>query len=224
MLSKTSDEAVTVLCASAMELYNQTKWLLEDADHNSWDNDTDSGSSSDDCTMNGIHELVLRTKTYTACLMDLSSALICPALEVEPKDEPSVITSGQRCAHDYHARLIEAKFPRAQPQLLHTLGQISWKRYQRMQQEREAYFRAQLVISSDQNSQAAKSQFQDSGIGSSLPIASTYAGTTISFTTMASDGNRLNIPSIPAEAKNGKSFECVACGRHVRVTNNREWR
>lgn len=225
VLPRQNDEAVILLCATAVELYSQTRWLLEDVDHNSSDSESELSSSSDDDSTNEMREFVHRIKTYTECLIDLSSALDCPALEAVHNDEPSVVTLMQRQAHDYHTDLIRAKFPKAEAPLLGTLGQTSWNRYQRMQQQRESQTHVQSALPSCKKSQASKSDFKDSRIGTSLPqVASTYAETVISFMTSASEGRRVNVPSLPAEAKNGEPFECTACGRYIQATSSREWR
>jgi hypothetical protein len=131
-------------------------------------------------------------------------------------------------AHHYHADLVLAKFPKAHSDLVECLGKISWDRYQRMQQEREDNANANAVMhapASAVKSLAAISDFQDSGLGTSVPSAPTrYAETVISFMTSIAGGKRVQIPSLSAEAKAGAQFECHACGRHIRATNNRDWR
>jgi len=169
------------------------------------------------------------------CLVDLSDALEHPAEDPQQhKDEPSVLRVKQRAAHDYHADLILAKFPKAHIELAECLGKISWDRYQRMQQEREINAKA-VVASSVQEqelqgcgnkSHVADSEFQDSGLGTSLPSAppTRYAETMISYMTSVAEGKRVQIPSLSAEARSGQKFECNACGKLIRAQNNREWR
>ena len=200
---------------------------MTDADDDSSDSESDSSSCGDDSSSDKLHELTRRVSTYANCLIDLGTALDCPALEPEHDDGPSLVTLKQRCAHDYHTDLIRAKFPDADNDLLRSLGQISWDRYQRMQQEREsnALALAQPVQTSCHKSLAAGSEFQDSGIGTSLPqVASAYAETVVSFLTSVSEVKRVNIPPLSVEAKSGLPFECAACGKLTRATTNREWR
>ncbi|KAH6618468.1 hypothetical protein C7974DRAFT_474316 [Boeremia exigua] len=221
VLSTKYKETAVSICSAASELCSQTEWLLVDHKDDISDSDNES-SNSDDDAKNNIRDLVKRVRTYTDSLIDLSTALDCPALEPEPKDRPNLVTLEQRSAQDYHTDLIKCKFPQAEKHLLQSLGRTSWSRYQRMQQEREA---SMLAQSSCSKSQVAGSEFQDSGIGTSLPRDnSTYAETIISFMTSVSEGKRVNIPSLPAEAKEGLPFECTACARRVQITNNRDWR
>jgi hypothetical protein len=214
------------LYGTATELCHQTEWALKDEHDDTSDSDSDSDSESislDDSTDNrAMSDFVRSIKTYISCLTDLGSALVCPALEPEVDDKPSQVILGQRLAHDYHTDLITAKYPQADMHLLQSLGKISWDRYLRMQRERDANaHKEQSVIPSNKSC----SEFQDSGLGTSLPPAqSSYAESTVSFMTSVAGGKRVQIPPLTAEAKDGKSFECHACGLRIVVTNNRDWR
>jgi hypothetical protein len=107
--------------------------------------------------------------------------------------------------------------------LLQCLGKTSWDRYLRMQRERDS--NAHIISIQDGKSCFSRSEFQDSGIGKSLPHgASTYAETIISFATSISGGQRVDIPPLPPGAKKGVPFECNACGNSIKATNNRDWR
>jgi hypothetical protein len=198
------------------------------------DSDSDSDKSGDEQEQSGLERLVKDVKTHVDCLVDLGNALECPAIDPEHEDEPSVLKFEQRAAHDYHADLILAKFPKAHVELVVCLGRISWDRYQRMQEQREVNANAitslhidnEGIVASAQKSRLADSEFKDSGLGTSLPSAppSRYAETVISFMTSIAGGKRVQIPPLPTEARNGAQFECNACGKNIRATNNREWR
>ncbi|KAF2131117.1 hypothetical protein P153DRAFT_384331 [Dothidotthia symphoricarpi CBS 119687] len=227
--SRDDDTVIAHLKVTTAQIHDQTKWLLA-GDEGTSDGDDDSDSDSDSETLgdevgsNAFTRLVENIKTYTDCLVDLSPALECPAIDPEHDDEPSVLRVEQRAAHEYHAELILAKYPNASFEMVDCLGKTSWARYQRMQQEREHNVHA---YDYEQRSRIAdsKSKFQDSGLGTSIPPAnSAYAETVISFMTGVTGGKRVQIPSLPAEAKNGSPFECHACGRRIRATTNREWR
>ncbi|KAF3033694.1 hypothetical protein E8E12_004226 [Didymella heteroderae] len=133
-----------------------------------------------------MSDLVRSIKTYVSCLMDLGLALASPALEPEVDDKPCQIILGQRLAHDYYSDLITAKFPQADTHLLQSLGKINWERYLRMQRERDANaHKEQSAISSNKS----RSEFQDSGLGTSVPpVQSSYAESTVSFMTSVADG------------------------------------
>ncbi|KAF1851954.1 uncharacterized protein K460DRAFT_373842 [Cucurbitaria berberidis CBS 394.84] len=225
-----SDDAnIMQMCNSTAEIYGQTKWLLEGFDEATSDSDSDSDSSGDGIGHGGIKAIVEDIKTYTDCLVDLSTALDCPAVDPIHDDEPSVLNVQQRAAHDYHADLILAKYPKANADLVECLGRASWQRYQRIKQERESNANAQIYAQAHPDSAGkslvADSEFQDSGLGTSLPSAppTAYAETVISFMTSNAGGKRIQIPPLSAEAKNGAQFECNACGKYIRATTNRDW-
>lgn len=210
------------------QLHGQTKWLIAGTEEDASDSDSDSDASGNESTQIDLDRLSEDVKLHVDCLMDLSDALEFPAIDAEQHDDqPSVLRLEQRAAHDYHADLILAKFPNAQIELAKCLGKISWDRYQRMQQERDSNAKGANTISATK-SRAADSEFQDSGLGASLPIPSAppthYAGTIVSYMTSIADGKRVQIPPLPAEAKSGAAFECNACGKRIRAQNNRDWR
>ncbi len=213
VLSQMHDDSTAGLYAAATEICDQTQWLLTDDGENMGDTDSDVSSSDDEDT-DGLREVADKVKTYTSCLMDLTVALKCPALEPEHDDKPVQLRLEQRSAHDYHTELMRAKFPQSEEDLLHSLGETSWNRYQRMQHERE-------MNASD----AAYSKFRDSGVGTSLPGgASTYTEPIVPFMTSVPGDKRSNIPPLSTEAKSGARFDCNACGKSIRATNNRDWR
>ncbi|KAF1359073.1 hypothetical protein EJ07DRAFT_122136, partial [Lizonia empirigonia] len=160
-----SEEAIKALFFDATELYSQTRWLLTDTNDDISDSESDSGSSCADDAIDKVHELAQSVKVYNNCLIDLGTALECPALEPEYDDGPSVVMWEQRTAHDYHTDLIKAKFPQAEQCLLQSLGQISWNRYQRLQHERDSNAVAQSALIPGDKSLAAFSEFKDSGLG-----------------------------------------------------------
>lgn len=212
------------LIATAVELCDQTRYLLTDSTDSAGDSDSES-DASDAENVFPVTDFVQEVKVYTGYLIDLGSALNSPALEPQPEDAPGVVNLEPRSANGYHTELIKAKFPHADSTLLQHLGEASWERYQRMQKEREVNAYGGVTLAPEARSQIAKSDFQDSGIGTSLPqTPSTYAESVMSFLTSVSGGQRANIPPLPAEAKNGSPFECSACGKYIKAANNREWR
>jgi hypothetical protein len=217
------------------QLYDRTRFLLTRYDDCASDSDSDGDGdvSEDDLEQRGLRRLAENVKVHTDCLTDLNTALEDPAIDPDHDDEASVPRVKQRTAHDYHADLVLAKFPNAHTSLVERLGRTSWDRYCRMQQEREqnaivnanALADEQQRIPSAAKSDFADSEFQDSGLGTSIPSApSQYAETVISFMTSLGSGKRVQIPLLPAEAKLGQQFDCSACGRIIHVTNNRVWR
>jgi hypothetical protein len=224
------NDTIVQLRESIVEVCSQTKWLLSSFSESTDDNDSsDSDISSDDLERSGMSRIVEDTKTYTECLVDLSAALQCPAMDQEQEDGPSIMRVEEREAHDYHTQLLLAKYPSAQADLIGSLGKTSWNRYQRMVHERASNANAQMNVelhTAAIKSRIADSEFQDSGLGTSLPSAppTSYAETVISYMTSIGEGKRIQIPPLSTEAKNGAQFECNACGSKIRATTNRDWR
>jgi hypothetical protein len=233
-----NDPVAIRLRVEMAQLHSQTKWLTsrpEESSSDSSDNDSDASGLGGAPTELG--HLAEDVKTHIDCLTELSNALEFPAEDPEDDDdEPSALRVEQRTAHGYYADLILAKFPKAQIELAESLGKISWDRYQRMQQEREYNSSANAVSSIQEQhvgeaatkSRFADSEFQDSGLGTSLQVpsvsATRYAETIISYMTSMTGGKRVQIPPLSAEAKAGAKFECNACSKYICAETNREWR
>jgi hypothetical protein len=238
VVPRTSDVTILRRHAVALELYVQTKWLVLNDDDSDGDSDGDSESEaqSDDAhseskaagQMMRAKSMVGKIETYTNCLMAMGSALDCPAPDDEHVDKTGQLSGEQRCASDYHADLIKAKFPQADVLLVHQLGKASWERYQRMQQERELNSNEGIVSIVSDKSHATFSEFKDSGLGTTLPPPPSYYAPTIvsarSFISSISGGRGIDIPSLSPEARNGAFFDCNACGRSIRAVTQREWR
>jgi hypothetical protein len=227
-----NDAVVNQIIADANQIYSQTRWLLSETEGSISDSDSDSEQDTKG-SYDGLKLLVKDIKTHLDCLLDISTSLESPAFDTEGVDEPNTLKIEQRSPHDYHSDLILAKFPKVHVNLALCLGITSWNRYQRMQEERERSANGstsqptqEQLVDPDAKSGLGISEFQDSGIGTSLPSAppTRYAETAISFMTGKAGGKRVQIPPLPAEAKTGALFECNACGKHIRARNNREWR
>jgi hypothetical protein len=86
------DDATVQLRESTVEICSQTKWLLSSFTDATDDNDSsDSDTSSDYLEQSGMSRIVEDTKTYTECLVDLSAALQCPAMDQEQECRPSIM-------------------------------------------------------------------------------------------------------------------------------------
>lgn len=227
MTTKTDDTSTAILRTTAAELYSETKCiLLQDntiSDDEDGSSDDDSVSSRDQQSEASL--IVADIKMYTECLIDLGPSIECPASNYKSGEEPSALVIKERLAHDYHVELILAKYPKADTELAYHLGRTSWNRYQRMQRQREINCDNRNNTDSAAKSQAAGSEFIDSGLGTSLGDgAPTYADSLASVMTGITEGKPVKIPPLSAEAKRGEEFECNACGKYIRVKSFREWR
>ncbi|KAL2679277.1 hypothetical protein Neosp_010044 [[Neocosmospora] mangrovei] len=201
-------------------LCDQVNNILEEVKFSHVADDSASDSTSGYSTAD-IHELAEDLKTDVDCLIELDQMIRDPATDLEPetKDTDASQHSWEVVPHQPFVESIEKRFPKAGTELFSLLGMVNYDRFLRCQDERE---RNQLL--GEQTEQAAEitggSKFHDSGLGSSLNPASSYAETIMSYR----DGNRsVKIPPLPEQAKGGKPFPCVACGRSITVTTNSQW-
>jgi hypothetical protein len=217
------DDAIEDLITATAELDALTRLLLIDANDDVSECESDSESSCDEGVADDLQELVKSIKVYTDCLTDLSSALVCPALEPEYDNEPSAVISATRSVINFHTEQIRAKFPSAEMTLLQCLGRASWDRSQRMQRGRDS--NAQIISTQDGKSGVAELELQDSGVLKSLLRgASTCAETVISFATSIFGGERVNISPLPPSGKKRLLFDRSAYGNSIKATSNHDWR
>ncbi|KAF2740998.1 hypothetical protein EJ04DRAFT_112158 [Polyplosphaeria fusca] len=220
-----SDRARILRSTDAQVIHEQTRYILTGSGENA--SDSESDSSDDELENTDLDDTVEEAKTYTRCLLDLSGALQCPAIDPNHEDDqPNALQLGQRSVHENFTELIKGKYPKAGHNLVDSLGRASWQRYQRLQSARSANANKNVTLGDESaKSHIADSEFKDSGLGTSIPNQSTYAETVISFVSSLSEGSaNVHIPPLPSGGKKGLPFECTACGGKVRATNNRVWR
>lgn len=182
--------------------------------------DDSSSESTSECSTADFHELSEDLKTDVDCLIELDQMIRDPATDPELETAEADVSLCPWTPHQVFADKIEHRFPSAEKQLFVSLGVINYQRYLRCQTERDCN-----QVHPEQSERAvevtAGSKFHDSGLGSSLNPASSYAETIMSYR----DGNRpIRIPPLPEEAKRGEAFPCVACGRSVALTTNSQWK
>jgi hypothetical protein len=66
------------------------------------------------------------------------------------------------------------------------------------------------------------SKFHDSGVGTSVQTGSLYAETVMTYRRQGTHSVR--IPPLSEEAKHGKPFDCLACGKEVTIRSNSAWK
>ncbi|CAI6332942.1 unnamed protein product [Periconia digitata] len=206
----------------AQILYDQTRYVLASSDEDTSDSDVDSDSSSEDLNDDLRGHLVSEIKTYINCLVDLDTALECPAVDPGHVDEPVHPRLEERSAYEYYAELIQSKFPEVGSDLAECLGKANWDRYKRLKDIRERNESPQVVPFVSEVKSTASKSFKDSGLGTTAYAESVVS--IISYVSSLSNGERVKIPPLPAEAKNGEKFECNACGDLIVATTNRAWR
>lgn len=201
---------------ATLRVYQQSQWQISD-EQTSSDSESENGGSSIRLEPINIELAIRKIRTYTECLRDIGQSLENPALEESEDDEElSLFATNQRSAEDYHTECLKAMFPLAEIDLLQCLGRMSCDRYMRMKKERDLNARRQHYM------RDSKSEFVDSGLGTSLPAS--YPASMLSRVSNMAGNKPVNIPPLSAEAKDGTPFDCVACGKLVRYTDNHNWR
>lgn len=189
--------------------------------------DVDSDSSSDSgfsvFSAESIEGVLEDLRVDTTCLLDLEPLLRSPILSTST--EPTAVLDTARITwspHQPYSDKVSARFPKAADDLVGKLGRANYARYLRCQEQKATNEPGRCP--SDQTASAvldsASSKFHDSGIGSSLP--SSYAETVMSYG--MGEGRKVRVPPLPARGKAGLPFECVACGKWVKISTNSAWK
>ncbi|CRK22415.1 hypothetical protein BN1723_002855 [Verticillium longisporum] len=200
------------------------------------DSSSSSSSSSSFSSGEEMYELDDATEDIAnavRCLLDLDSLIEAPAADqIQPEEHvnPSIEIS---CSpHQRFSERIAYRFPLAHGELVDRLARANLDRLQRTQMERRRNVLTKQepeqsavpsVVEVDQVSRTEGStKFNDSGLGSSVRTASAYAETTMSY--RQNESHSVRIPPLPAGAKLGVCFECMACNRTVSIRSNSAWK
>lgn len=130
---------------------------------------------------------------------------------------------------------VHDKFRNIDTDLANRLGEANWKRYlllknlaRRIRGEAWADDEEDPAITGP--SFFPVSEFRDSGLGSSVPAKSKYAGSEIShtsfFSTQSARGRGVaRVPPTSPEVGRGEPFSCCLCGKVLKHVKNRaDWR
>ncbi|KAK3390130.1 hypothetical protein B0H63DRAFT_107437 [Podospora didyma] len=193
--------------------------------------DDGSEASSDALSELGLEDSVAEVaedlKTDAQCLMELDPLFRNPVLDLSSLKQKRPLHLIEWAPEKAYCDKVQQRFPRAEGSLVERLGEANWVRYLRCQEQRnstDTQLRDREVVArqDDEQTVAASSKYHDSGLGTSLPTASSYAETIMTYG--GGDGQKIRIPPLSAESKGGKPFPCVACGKTVRIMNNSAWK
>jgi hypothetical protein len=193
--------------------------------------DTSSDGFSDAGPDDSIAEVAEDLKTDAQCLMELDPLFRDPVLDLALHKQKHVqdLKAIDWAPEKAYCDKVQQRFPKAEALLVERLGQANWARYLRCQEMRDSPIevgaqplQASAADKGDDGTVAANSRYHDSGLGTSLPAASSYAETVMTYG--AGDGQKIRIPPLSDEAKKGTPFPCLACGGWVQITNNSAWK
>ncbi|KAK3323035.1 hypothetical protein B0H66DRAFT_555696 [Apodospora peruviana] len=235
-LTKISSDALDTLAVKLAAASAEASYIIHDADDGS-----SSDASSDvfsDPGLDSVSEIAEDLKTDAQCLMELDPLFKAPILSNHSQQKQAAILEwGPEKAY---CDKVQQRFPEAEASLVTRLGEANWERYlrcQKMRDQREIELESEadaapeipgsgrqaVALAPDYGTIAASSKFHDSGLGTSLPASSSYAETVMTYS--GAEGQKIHVPRLSEEAKQGKPFPCVACGgRLVRITNNSAWK
>ena len=195
----------------------------EDFKGSDGDSDGDSDSDGDDFATNqarnGVEEVARALHDDTQGLMDLD-ALIQAAVPDPEARVAADVAPRDWAPHLVFCDRIAQRFPKAGEGLVTRLAKVNLSRLLMVKSKRDANLPAHREPTPDAGTEA----FQDSAIGTSLVTPSAYAETLMSYACGEGQLFSIRIPPLPEGAKAGKQFECVACGRLLRITRNKAWK
>ncbi|KAF6784170.1 hypothetical protein CSOJ01_15786 [Colletotrichum sojae] len=192
------------------------------------DSDSYASSVSEESDMDvDWAEIADDLRTDIECLMDLEPLIKTPFIRPQSQNrvENSMPQPESWTPEKMYSDRIGHRFPKAQLDLVARLARANWHRFQRIQSEKERSVAAKKELAEREvyvgpaatvvSSSEPASFFHDSGLGTSVATGSSYAQTTMSYQ---------QIPPLPMDAKKGVPFDCLSCGREVRITNNSDWK
>lgn len=215
--------ALKTASAEATEIANE--------DQDSEDEDDDSNSNVDEGS-DGIGTTqalnldgILRDlATDVRCLLDLNPLIEAPL--------PKTLDKGKAVAqesidpswipHQAYKDLVHRRFPTAHPDLTDRLARINLDRFQRLQQQKWLAVITDEEGTSDLQTVAGQSEFNDSGLGTSLATGSTYAETVMCY---GDDRDTMvRVPGLSKTAKDGEPFKCLACCQTMVIKTEKAWK
>ena len=229
-LAQISSDKLGILAAQLTAAVDEASYMIHDAIHDGRDDrsDTSSDDFSDVGPDDSIAEVAEDLKTDAQCLMELDPLFRDPVLDLASQKQKQHLEAIDWTPETAFCDKVQQRFPKAEPTLVERLGKANWARFLRCQEIRnsvEMGTLSQINAASDKGEDgtvAASSKYHDSGLGTSLATASLYAETVMTYG--AAEGQKVRIPPLSVEAKNGAPFPCLACGRSVRITNNSGWK
>lgn len=140
---------------------------------------------------------------------------------------------------------IHDKFPSIDSNLADRLGEANWQRFRRLlslnrtdkskatsldPDSEEEPGEEDLERVPEPSAYAPISEFQDSGLGTSVPAASKYAASVASHTSFlstqsAAHRGAVRAPPTPIEVAQGRPFQCFVCAKiQSRIKNRADWK
>lgn len=201
--------------------------------------DSDGSTDTDQSVSNDLDDVIEDLETDVQLLMELDRFIHAPSATIPAKQENEYQALVTWQPQDAFAHIIRNRFPAAVEGLVEALAKANLDRLHRCHEARETnaenpnledqWITQTLVKNAPERTDAGETR-NDSGYGTmsavsdraSLRLAqSQYAETVMSY---AAGDRTIKIPPLSADAKAGRPFICVACGKSVRFTRSRMWK
>ncbi|KAK3987370.1 hypothetical protein QBC44DRAFT_121497 [Cladorrhinum sp. PSN332] len=216
------------LCLRVRSALEDANRVIEGNVKEESDNESSSGASSHASFGDDLTEIAEDLRIDTRCLVGLGPLLKNPVFDPEGQEVSTELSAFIWSPSRPYADKIQSRFPQADLNLIHHLGNANYERYLRCQAARDSlnHERQLELVATDIEPHIAPtlvsgSNFHDSGIGTSVAPTISYAETIMSY---IHEGRSVRIPFLPQEAKTGKPFDCLACGRKVVIKNSSLWK
>ncbi|KFA79353.1 hypothetical protein S40288_03570 [Stachybotrys chartarum IBT 40288] len=200
------------------------KEVLQDADGDS--DDESASDSSSVLFLDDWSEIAEDLSTDVQCLLDLDPIIDCPAPDQEQSNTTRERGMLQWQPHISYSDKIKNRFPKAEADLVERFAQANWERFLRTKASRESCLAAQKCVEKEVEIGGPLtepgSKFHDSGLGTTAYSGTSYAETVMSY--RANGRDSIRIPPLPDGAKEGKQFDCLACGRRLVIKSNSAWK
>ncbi|SPO02513.1 uncharacterized protein DNG_05186 [Cephalotrichum gorgonifer] len=189
------------------------------------DSDSDGSSISPPSDWNEIAEDL---QTDVQCLLDLGPLIKSPAADPVQLSREDKRIPEKLDPHVFYGDSIRVRFPKADPALVDRLARANLERFLKGRADREKNQGVgEMAVMAGTAETVAPytepvSKFHDSGLGTSINTGSAYAETVMSY--HRKDGESVRIPPLPEEARKGRPFECVACGKNVVMRTTSAWK
>jgi hypothetical protein len=230
-LDDASQDRLKDNAARTRDLAETAAFAIHSTDRTESDSD-DSDSESDSSSnyeSHALEDIIEDLKTDIQCLVDLGPRYKEPIRDRTVKEKAAIPPQGATWDQaEYLTARIHHRYPNADGVLAQILGQANWERAQRLYAAKEKNARivqrptVKVESASRPSGTVMASEFHDSGLGTSIPTASSYAETVFSY--HGTKGGSVKIPPVPVEGQQGKEFACMICGCICQLPKRGGWK
>lgn len=167
----------------------------------------------------------LRTKIDT--LIMPAPSLESPAEESFDDEAPRTIQHIEKhLPEQAYINSVSEKFPLAASAIVAQLGKLNWDRYNHMLRLQRETMQQELQMAAMEK---ARTIFNDSGLGASLPAQSKAASSpgsvcAPSIVSTRAETSHKRVPPLPAQARSGEPFTCEICNKQVNFQRTKAWK